>query len=764
MEDLFRQYVESFVEKNIIEFQTDKSGGGLIWEVCGYEYEHDKGIWNLMLSADDPDDEDGDPFEEILPVQHCLLFTPDSIIEQANKVDAKRLQAGSRVFVKSSEEKGHRRGTIMRKSRNKVKILYDKCELLGGKTKEIEIGDILFDISAAIQDSGYTSYGPLFQVGERIVTDQEYEGTDCKGTYRHTVQILEIKNDSKELFDLPDTLHEQMVNGQAQVDSTLKPHQFCRRHITCRPTLSDDVTDDRDVEELLLQNSKIPAIHELDPDNVMQSMMFAFSIVYYACKHEDGSTKYPTTVPNLVILRTLRAYGLIESFRENGEHIEVRIASRFYEDYDNVKKWTEDDLRYDIDQNAFKEAISSVIDATDNLNERLKQLFSCVEDLTAKERERLVREQNETTTLMFEKVASSQRADQLLGLQLKRICDQINLHQNTALDKSVNNFLCRASMCLRQDNSDDAEYRDKYLKERGNGHRRSFEVARNEIKEFDTNPAKRQKVASVESALFNSDVVAFHLATFLDAKGLCRFSLTCKTLGGKQAAYSGLSLVEEAARRLFECALDWERSCLPKYDKENSIERYHHLLMLRTKLTFDQLVGKGIQYGADDQTIVQTIHGHRSWSSALCSNHVMRSGRHIAVFTILARRGSMAGIGVVRPVKIDKSDFVGDDLTFDPERMPKFLEYLRGKKTDKWGDSNVHCCTVNNYGSFCWHDLTGGDHHSGKSQIGLLLDLNEGTLSIHKDGRRIALKDNLTGEYCWYATVNHRASVSIQRG
>ncbi|EJK70970.1 hypothetical protein THAOC_07629, partial [Thalassiosira oceanica] len=182
--------------------------------------------------------------------------------------------------------------------------------------------------------------------------------------------------------------------------------------------------------------------------------------------------------------------------------------------------------------------------------------------------------------------------------------------------------------------------------------------------------------------------------------------------------------------------------------------------MLRTKLTFDQLVGKGIQYGADDQTIVQTIHGHRSWSSALCSNHVMRSGRHIAVFTILARRGSMAGIGVVRPVKIDKSDFVGDDLTFDPERMPKFLEYLRGKKTDKWGDSNVHCCTVNNYGSFCWHDLTGGDHHSGKSQIGLLLDLNEGTLSIHKDGRRIALKDNLTGEYCWYATVNHRASDS----
>ena len=42
--------------------------------------------------------------------------------------------------------------------------------------------------------------------------------------------------------------------------------------------------------------------------------------------------------------------------------------------------------------------------------------------------------------------------------------------------------------------------------------------------------------------------------------------------------------------RLLECASDWERSCLPKYDDEAWIKLYHHLLMLRSKLTFDRLV------------------------------------------------------------------------------------------------------------------------------------------------------------------------------
>ena len=51
-------------------------------------------------------------------------------------------------------------------------------------------------------------------------------------------------------------------------------------------------------------------------------------------------------------------------------------------------------------------------------------------------------------------------------------------------------------------------------------------------------------------------------------------SLTCKTLGGRQAEHNGLSLAEEASRRMFECASVWERSCLRKHDDEGWIELY----------------------------------------------------------------------------------------------------------------------------------------------------------------------------------------------
>ena len=280
--------------------------------------------------------------------------------------------------------------------------------------------------------------------------------------------------------------------------------------------------------------------------------------------------------------------------------------------------------------------------------------------------------------------------------------------------------------------------------------------------------AKRQKDA-VESTLFNPDVV-FLLAALLEAQDLCRVSLTCKALGGKQAEYNGLSLVEAAARRMFECASERERSCLPKYDDEGWIELYHHLLMLRSKLTFDQLVGDNIQYGADRST-VQTS-GERLLSTALCSNHVMRSGRHFAVFVKLTT--IFDAVGVVRPVQINRSDFDDGLREFSPT-MPRLLEYLRGKQTDRWNDSNVQCCAVavDMHRGIFWSDWTRDEEstrvegfHSGLP-FALLLDLDDGTLSVYQSGRSLGvLKDGLSGEYCWYATVrvSFGDPITIERG
>ena len=277
---------------------------------------------------------------------------------------------------------------------------------------------------------------------------------------------------------------------------------------------------------------------------------------------------------------------------------------------------------------------------------------------------------------------------------------------------------------------------------------------------------KRQKVATVESALFNPDVV-FLLAALLDARDLCQVSLTCKAMGAKQAAaYNGLSLVEEAARRLFECASEWERSCLPMRDGEGWVELYHHLLMLRSKLTFNQLVGGNIQYGVD-QSIVCSCDDSRG-SSALCSDQRMRSGRHFAVFTTT---GTTWSIGVVRPVQINGSDLGGGGLDYFSPGDDRFGDHLISKRTDRWGDSNVHCCFVTANGYFYWNDWTSRqpisriDGFQRGIPIGLLLDLDEGTLSIYQRGRKLAtLKDGLSGEYCWYGTVYYDTTISIERG
>ena len=291
---------------------------------------------------------------------------------------------------------------------------------------------------------------------------------------------------------------------------------------------------------------------------------------------------------------------------------------------------------------------------------------------------------------------------------------------------------------------------------------------------------KGQTVVNVDSALFNPDVV-FILATLLDARDLCQMALTCKTLGGKHEA-TGLSLVEEVSRRMFQCATEWERSCLPMYRNEGWTERHHHLVMLRSKLTFDQLMGVNIQYGPGDpvdKSIVVPKTKSRVPSACMSINHVMRAGRHLAFFTPLT---NYEMVGVIRPInQIDMSDFdyrelessyyQGELIDFNP-RILAFWRYLRSNRTERWGESDVHCCIVNTNGKFSWFDWESEkptsmiDGFQRSLPIGLLLDFDEGTLSMYQDGQRLkTLKVGLAGEYCWYGAVWHdNASISIHRG
>ena len=108
---------------------------------------------------------------------------------------------------------------------------------------------------------------------------------------------------------------------------------------------------------------------------------------------------------------------------------------------------------------------------------------------------------------------------------------------------------------------------------------------------------------------------------------------------------------------------------------------------------------------------------------------------------------------------------------------PAIAVKLRSERTAKWGDSNVHCCAYDcGTGQCHWTDWNTradpikwrwrGREGLGESDtIGLLIDLDEGTLSVFKSGRRLGvMKDGLGGEYAWSVTAYSDCTISISKG
>ena len=267
--------------------------------------------------------------------------------------------------------------------------------------------------------------------------------------------------------------------------------------------------------------------------------------------------------------------------------------------------------------------------------------------------------------------------------------------------------------------------------------------------------AKRQRVATVESALTNIDVIS-QLAAFLEAGDLCQVKATCKSLGSANdgAAFNGLPMAEEAARRMYEDASDEEKAMLPRYDGESWIELYHHLLMLRARLTFDQLVGRYGQYRGGDKAAVQgkkiDVMPGDGYSSAFGGDHVMRAGKHWATFTSSSRFGYNQKVGVIRPLR----GWGKRGLEWFSPGSSYFYQDFQRERTDRW-EGDVHYCRIElYYGSCCWSDWReerpsnsikwkGRDSYNKDcATLGMLLDLGNGTLSVYQNGRRFGtLKD-----------------------
>ena len=291
------------------------------------------------------------------------------------------------------------------------------------------------------------------------------------------------------------------------------------------------------------------------------------------------------------------------------------------------------------------------------------------------------------------------------------------------------------------------------------------------------NTRKRLKVATVQSALFNADVV-FLLAALMGAEDLCQLSLTCKAMGGKRPSHGqdGLSLVEEAARLQIDAASDDEKAALPKFEGESWVELYRHLLMLRSELTFDQLIGFHIEHCDGDASTVRGTENDwgwdAGWAAAICSKHIMRAGKHIAYFS---QWGSSGYMGLIRPIQgWDKKGLA----CFNPS-LVKHTEALLRERTTRWGESTVHnVIFCEDSGIAYSSDFTGvgeddelrwegeSNYRSGGTGTGLLLDLDNGTLTVYQNGQRIGVLINgLSGVYSWMVfTSDDTKEYSIERG
>ncbi|EJK45915.1 hypothetical protein THAOC_35445 [Thalassiosira oceanica] len=215
-----------------------------------------------------------------------------------------------------------------------------------------------------------------------------------------------------------------------------------------------------------------------------------------------------------------------------------------------------------------------------------------------------------------------------------------------------------------------------------------------------------------------------------------------------------------------------EKAMLPQYSDESTGEYYHHLVMLRAPLTFDG--GKAAVHHMESEEPTDSNN-----SLAICNNHVMRGGKHYSSFKCLGNYFNEESVGVIRPLSGLSDCNIHSINPFSPSAFETLLE----EKTDKW-EGGVQICHLNTDGGaryisdwrneepnpfddepFDDGEWEGRDKYDPDcKEIGMLLDLVRGTLSVYQHGQRLGtLVKGLAGEYCWSVSGQHLA-VSIRRG
>ena len=302
---------------------------------------------------------------------------------------------------------------------------------------------------------------------------------------------------------------------------------------------------------------------------------------------------------------------------------------------------------------------------------------------------------------------------------------------------------------------------------------------------------------------FTDDTVVA-LASFLSPCDMLNLALTCKKFGDKNGTDNkkrsaareestrevrqrteSISLMEVSARTVLHAK--WtseERNALPRRGDESWIGLYQEYLMIfRLPLQFDKLIGECNYVDSTDKTKVCSNRENRLKSSTAICNNIMRAGKHCVSFDFTNdgdRRSYGITCGIMRPTT---KDITSLERCYPADDLSSFS--LKDYAT-LYGDDNVDCCLMNTFlgSGFIrkrWKRWTnvelaamdgeqleqaGRQNRTQRYQwegmewireasykIGLVLDLDEGTLDVYKNDRRLGtLMSGLVGEYCWAIT------------
>jgi len=274
--------------------------------------------------------------------------------------------------------------------------------------------------------------------------------------------------------------------------------------------------------------------------------------------------------------------------------------------------------------------------------------------------------------------------------------------------------------------------------------------------------------------LFNNDTLLL-VSSYLDDRGMTTLAKTCTHFGRRSNDNdhnsnddnNNCSLMEYIARQIMNDVTDEEKPVLIRYDGESWIAVYRQLLIMRSRLVFGQLFGPISHIDGNKSSVRKKSACARECTAI--GSQVMRGGKHFVKIRVDPGR---SGAGVIRPIK--KWD---GDGTFNPFCSSQHAA-LRDNDNGRWGDSDVDICMYNIRYEECyacsWEEnsrFTGGDSTWDDtivpegSVLGMLLDLDEGTLAIYDDNRRLGVvKSGLTGEYCWGVCMYDAKTASIARG